>query len=106
MTVWWNLFWKILIEYLQHVMKYQNVILTLHFTLQDENIQKRKMWRKRQNKDQETLSFPCLVIWRRLDNLQIKQTSNQILNAVKYCGKTRYLNGKIHSCSESAINVT
>ena len=30
------------------------------------------------NKDQETPSFPCLVIWRRLDNLQIKQTSNQI----------------------------
>ena len=38
MTVWWNLFWKFLIEYLQHVMKYQNVILTLHFTLQNENI--------------------------------------------------------------------
>ena len=32
--------------------------------------------------------FPCLVIWRRLDNLQIKQTSNHILNAVKYCVKT------------------
>ena len=63
-------------------MKYQNVILTLYFTLQDENIWKRKMWRYRQNKDQETPSFPCLVIWRRLDNVQIKQTSNHIRNAV------------------------
>ena len=45
MTVWWNLFWKFLIDYLKHVMKYQNVILTLHFTLQDENIWKRNMWR-------------------------------------------------------------
>ena len=45
MTVWWNLFWKFLIENYQHVMKYQNVILTLDFTLQDENIWKRKMWR-------------------------------------------------------------
>ena len=70
-------------------MKYQNVILTLHFTLQDENIWKRKMWRKPQNKDQETPSFPCLVIWRGLDYVQIKQTSNHIRNAVKYCAKTR-----------------
>ena len=53
-------------------MNYKNVILTLNFTLQNENIWKRKMWRLRQNKDQETLSFPCLVIWRRLDNVQIK----------------------------------
>ena len=70
-------------------MKYQNVILTLHFTLQDE-----------QNKDKETRSFPCSFIWRRLDNVQIKQTSNHIRNAVKYCVKTRYLNGKIHNGSE------
>ena len=68
-------------------MKYQNVILTLHFTLPDENIWKRKMWRYRQNKDQETPYFPCLVIWRLLDNVQIKQTSNHIRNAVKYCVK-------------------
>ena len=81
-------------------MEYQNVILTLHFTLQDENIWKRKMWRLRQNKYQETPSFPRLVIWRRLDNVQIKQTSNHIRNAVKYCVKARYLNGKIHNCSE------
>ena len=81
-------------------MKYQNVILMLHFTLQDENIWKRKMWRYRQNKDQETPYFPCLVIWRRLDNVQIKQMSNHIRNAVKYCVKTRYLNGKIHNGSE------
>ena len=87
-------------------MKYQNVILTLHFTLQDEDIWKRKMWRYRQNKDQETPSFPCLVIWCRLDNVQIKQTSNRIRNAVKYCVKTRYLNGKIHNGSEYTINVT
>ena len=40
------------------------------------------------------------VIWRRLDNVQIKQTSNHIRNAVKYCVKTRFLNGKIHSGSE------
>ena len=45
MSVWWNLFWKFHNEYLYHVMKYQNVIFTLHFTLQDENICKRKMWR-------------------------------------------------------------
>ena len=50
--------------------------------------------------DQETPSFPCLVIWRRLDNVQIKLTSNHIRNAVKYCVKTRYLNGKIHNGSE------
>ena len=81
-------------------MKYQNVILTLHFTLQVENLWERKMWRQRQNKDQETLSFPCLVIWRRLDSVKIKQTSNHIRNAVKYCVKTRYLNGKIHNVSE------
>ena len=29
--------------------KYENVILTLYFTLQDENIWKRKMLRYRQN---------------------------------------------------------
>ena len=81
-------------------MKYQNVILTLYFTLQDENMWKHKMWRKRKNKDKETLSFPCLVIWRRLDNLQIKQTSNKIRNAVKLCVKTLYLYGKIHNGSE------
>ena len=45
-------------------------------------------------------SLPCLVIWRRLDNVQIKQTSNYIRNAVKYCVKTRYLKGKIHNGSE------
>ena len=56
-------------------MQYQNVILTLHFTLQNKNIRKRKKRRERQNKDQETLSFACLVIWRRLDNVQKKQTS-------------------------------
>ena len=86
-------------------MKYQNVILTLQFTLQDENIWKRKMWRSRQNKDQETPSFPWFVFWRRLDNVQIKQTSNHIRNAVKYCVKTRYLNGKIPDGSELTINV-
>ena len=64
-------------------MKYQNVILTLHLTIQDENTWKRKMWRYRLNKDQETPIFSCLVIWRRLDNVQIKQTSNHIRNAVK-----------------------
>ena len=100
MKVWWNLFWNFLIEYLKHVMKYQNVILMLHFTLQDENIWKRKMWRLCQNKDQETPIFPCLVNWRRLENVQIKQTSNSIRNAVKYCVKTRYSNGKIHNGSE------
>ena len=31
------------------------------------------MWRERQIKDQETSSFACLVTWRRLDNVQIKQ---------------------------------
>ena len=41
-----------------------------------------------------------LVIWRRLDNVQIKQTSNHIRNAVKHCVKTRYLNDKIHNGSE------
>ena len=81
-------------------MKYLNVILTLHFTLQYENIRKRKMLRKRQNTDQETPSFSCLVIWRRLDNVQIKQTSKHIRNAVNNCVKTRYLNGKIHNGSE------
>ena len=45
MTFWWNLFWKFIFEYLKHVMKYQNVILTPRFTLHDENIWKPKMWR-------------------------------------------------------------
>ena len=31
--------------------------------------------------------FPCLVIRRRLDNVQITQTSNHIRNADKYCVK-------------------
>ena len=66
-------------------MKYENVILTLDFMLQDENIWKRKMWRERQNVYQETLSFACLVTWRRLDNVQIKQTSKHICKTVKYC---------------------
>ena len=34
------------------------------------------------------------------DNVQIKQTSNHIRNAVKYCVKTGYLNAKIHNGSE------
>ena len=33
-------------------------------------------------------------------NVQIKQTSNHIRNAVKYCVKTRYVNGKLHNGSE------
>ena len=49
--------------------------------------------------------FPYFVIWRRLDNVQTKQTSNHIPIAVKYCVKTRYLNGKIHNGSELTINV-
>ena len=81
-------------------MKYQNVILTLHFTLQDENIWKRKMDVNVRRKIKKPPSFPCLVFWRRLDNVQIKQTSNHIRNAVKYCVKTRYFNGKIHNGSE------
>ena len=44
--------------------------------------------------------FSFLVIWRRLDNVKIKQTSNHIRNAVKYYVQTRYLNGKIHKGSE------
>ena len=36
-------------------MIYQNVILTLQFTLQNENILKRKMWRLRQYNNQEPL---------------------------------------------------
>ena len=55
------------------------------------------MWRERQNKDQEILSFACFVIWRRLDNMLIKQTSYHIRIAVKYCVKTGYLNGKINT---------
>ena len=87
-------------------MKYENVILTLDFTLQDENIWKRKMWRERQIEDLETSSFACLVTWRRLENVQIKQTSNHIRNTVKYCVKTGYLNGKIHNDGEKSKNVT
>ena len=34
------------------------------------------------------------------DNVQIKQTSNHIRNAVKYFVKTCYLNGKINNSSE------
>ena len=33
-------------------------------------------------------------------NVQLKQTSHHIRNAVKYCVKTRYLNGKMHNGSE------
>ena len=97
MTVWWNPFWKFLIEYLKHVMKCQNVILTLHFTLQDENV---KCDVNVRIKIKIRPSFPRLIIWRRLDDVQIKQTSNPIRNTVKYCVKTRYLIGKIHNGSE------
>ena len=38
--------------------------------------------------------------------MRIKQTFNRIRNAVKYCVKTGYLNGKIHDDGEKAINVT
>ena len=38
--------------------------------------------------------------------MQIKPTSNHIRNAIKYCVKTRYLNGKIHNGSVMTINVT
>ena len=81
-------------------MKYQNVILTQDFTLPDKRIWKRKMWRERQIEYQETSSFACLVIWRRLDDVQMKQTSYHIRNTVKYCVKTSYLNGKIPNVSE------
>ena len=47
-----------------------------------------------------SLSHVWLYIWRRLDNVQIKQTSNHIRNAVKHCVKARYLNGKRHNGSE------
>ena len=87
-------------------MKHQNVILTLDFTLQDENIWKHKMWRERQIEDQETLSFAWLVAWCWLNNVQIKQMSYHIRNAVKYCVKTGYLNGKIPNGSEYTINGT
>ena len=46
----------------------------------------------------ETLA--CLVTWHRLENVQLKQTPNHIRNAVKYCVKACYLNGKIHNGSE------
>ena len=78
-------------------MKCENVILTLDFTLQYENIWKRKMWRERQNEDQESSSFACLVTWRRLYNVRIKRTSNHFRNTVKYCIKSGFLNGKKHN---------
>ena len=53
------------------------------------------MCRERQIKDQETKSFAWLVTWRRLNNVQIKQTFYHIHNTVKYCIKTGDLNGKI-----------
>ena len=81
-------------------MKYQNVILTLRFTLQDEIYENVKFGVNVRIKIKKQETFPCLVIWRRLDNVQIKQTSNHIRNAVKYCVKTRYLNGKMHNGSE------
>ena len=61
---------------------------------------KRKMWRERQMEDQEISSFACLVTWRRLDNVQIKQQSCHIRSTVKYCVQTGYLNGKIPNGSE------
>ena len=87
-------------------MKYQNVILTLDFTLQYDHIWKRKMLRERRIEDQEISSFACFVTWRRLDNVQIKQTSYHIRNTVKYCVKIGYLNGKIPNGNEYTINVT
>ena len=66
-------------------MKHKNAILTLDFTLQDENICKRKMSRERHIKDIETSSFACFVTRRRLDNVQIKRTSCHFRNTVKYC---------------------
>ena len=58
------------------------------------------MWHERQIEDQETSSFACLVTWRRLDNVQIKQTSYHIRNTVKSCFETGYLNSKIPNGSE------
>ena len=78
-------------------MKYQNVTLTLHFTLQDENV---KYDVNVRIKIKETPSFPCLVILRRLDNVQVKQTWNHIRNVAKFCVKIRYLIGKIQNGSE------
>ena len=72
-------------------MKYQNVILKLDFTLQDENVK----CDKRKIEDLETSSFACLVTGRRLNNVQIKQTSYHFRNTDEYCVKTGYLNGKI-----------
>ena len=68
-------------------MKYQNVILTLDFTLQDENIWKRKMWCERQIEDQEISSFACLITWYRLDNVHIKQTSSIVLKQATWMAR-------------------
>ena len=76
-------------------MKYQNVILPLHFTLQDENI---KCDVNVSIKIKKPRFFHVWLFG--VDNVQIKHTSNHIRNAVKYCAKTCYLNGKIHNGSE------
>ena len=81
-------------------MKYQNVTLTLHFTLQDETDENVKCDVNVRIKIKNPHFFHVLVIWRRLDNVQSKQTSNHIRNAVKYCVKTRYLNGNKNNGSE------
>ena len=46
-----------------------------------------------------------MVTWRRLNNVQIKQTFYHIRNTVKYWVKTCDLNGMIPNDSEKAINV-
>ena len=55
-------------------MKRKNVILKIKLTIQNENTSKRKMWRERQNNEQETKTFAGLVTYRRLDNVQIQET--------------------------------
>lgn len=58
--------------------------------------QKRKIRRERRCGDKETQSFAWLVMWRRLDNVQIREASKHAQIPVEYCVKTSYWNAKLH----------
>ena len=75
-------------------MKYQNVILTLDFTLQDEKFENVKCDVNVRLKIKKPRLLPA---WLHGVDLTMCKSSNRpiICNTVKYCVKTDYLNGKI-----------
>ena len=83
-------------------MKYQNVIVTLHSTLQDENVKCDVNVRIKIRKPR------LFHVWLFGVNLTICKLNKCPIKFVMQSniGQTRYLNGKIHNGREKVINVT